>query len=79
LANVTRSIKVIIEDYQTGEEVARFEGKPMTIASGKTAVLAAEQRVEGVHFWSWGYGYLYRVKTIVGDDEVVTTIYQRST
>lgn len=46
-----------------GKEVASFSSKPQIVAAGSTATLAAEQTVGGLHFWSWGYGYLYDVKT----------------
>ena len=61
---VTRSMNVIVEDMD-GNVVARFESDTKTIAAHDVATLAAQQRVSGLHFWSWGYGYLYRVKSIV--------------
>ena len=61
---VTRSMTVIVEDMD-GKEVARFQGKEKTIAAHDHATLSAQKRVSGLHFWSWGYGYLYRVKSIV--------------
>ena len=35
----------------------------VTIQPGQTVTLRAAQQVEGLHFWSWGYGYLYTVET----------------
>ena len=75
---VSERLKVEIEDPD-GKVVARFEGEPVSIRPGETAVLKAEKRVGGLHFWSWGYGYLYKVKTTVGKDEVVTTTGFRKT
>ena len=75
---VERSMSVIVEDMD-GNVVARFQSDTKTIAAHNVATLAALQRVSGLHFWSWGYGYLYKVKTIVGDDEVVTTTGFRKT
>ena len=75
---VSERLKVEIEDPD-GKVVARFEGEPVNIRPGETAVLKAEKRVGGLHFWSWGYGYLYKVKTTVGKDEVVTTTGFRKT
>lgn len=46
-----------------GRMVAHFEGDAATIAPGETRTLVAERRIEGLNFWSWGYGYLYRVTT----------------
>ena len=74
----SRSMTVIVEDLE-GREVARFQSEKKTIAAHDVATLSAEKRISGLHFWSWGYGYLYRVKTIVGGDEVVTTTGFRKT
>ena len=46
-----------------GQEVARFCGEPVTMQPGETRIVTAQQEVSGLHFWSWGYGYLYTVKT----------------
>ena len=46
-----------------GREVAQFHGDPVTIQPGETLVAKAQQPVSGLHFWSWGYGYLYTVRT----------------
>ena len=46
-----------------GRQVALFKGKAEAIASGDTAILSAQKRLTGVHFWSWGYGYLYSVRS----------------
>ncbi len=55
-----------------GQEVASFSSQPVMVAAGSTATLAAEQTVGGLHFWSWGYGYLYSVKTsLVVDGKTV--------
>ena len=75
---VTRSCQVVLEEMD-GRELARFEGQPVTIPAHGTAMLRAEKRVTGLHFWSWGYGYLYKVKTVVGQDEVETTTGFRKT
>lgn len=46
-----------------GAVVARFGSPAVTIAPGETATLTACDTVSGLHFWSWGYGYLYDVET----------------
>jgi len=46
-----------------GKRMATVAGRErQTIAPGETKVLRAEALVEGLHFWSWGYGYLYNVE-----------------
>ncbi len=47
-----------------GKTVARqATANTVDIAPGQTVTLKAEQTVGGLHFWSWGYGYLYTVET----------------
>ena len=48
---------------KNGQEVASFQGDAVTVEPGQKAILRASQKVSGLHFWSWGYGYLYSVKT----------------
>ena len=56
-------------DYQIeikdldGKIVSRFDGGTTTLAAGETRTLTASAVVHDLHFWSWGYGYLYTVKT----------------
>ena len=81
--NVTRSLQVIVREKDSGREVCRFTGEAIEIPAGGMATLRAEHRQGGLHFWSWGYGYLYDVETrlIGGDtaDRVVTTTGFRKT
>lgn len=46
-----------------GKTVATFRGKQQMINAGDTVTLRASHQLRDVHFWSWGYGYLYTVKT----------------
>ena len=59
-AKVALQVDILDAD---GKQVASFRGAPQLIASGDTVTLCASKRLSGVHFWSWGYGYLYTVKT----------------
>ncbi|RZA33485.1 MAG: DUF4982 domain-containing protein [Lysobacteraceae bacterium] len=51
-----------------GKAVARFAAPAQTLAPGATTVAKASARVKGLHFWSWGYGYLYDVVTTLKVD-----------
>lgn len=67
-----------------GTKVASFSGTEKEIVPGETAVLSASERLGNLNFWSWGYGYLYDVKTTLTvngkpQDEVVTTTGFRKT
>lgn len=55
---------VIVRDpQQRGRIVSRFTGESATIAPSETRILSASAVLHGLHFWSWGYGYLYDVTT----------------
>ena len=45
------------------QPVASFTGDKTTLQPGETKTLTASAPVTGLHFWSWGYGYLYNVQT----------------
>ena len=62
-----------------GREVARFQGSPVSLQPGETRIVKAQQAVSGLHFWSWGYGYLYTIKTsLVVDGSAVDTVITRT-
>ncbi|MBR1487513.1 MAG: DUF4982 domain-containing protein [Bacteroidales bacterium] len=62
-----------------GTVLKTFGSEPVTVEAGATATLCAEAPVEGLHFWSWGYGYLYDVKTcLVVDGKVVDEVTTRT-
>ncbi|MDO4163578.1 MAG: DUF4982 domain-containing protein [Bacteroides sp.] len=68
-----------------GKQVKSFDGESITLQPGEKRTVSAQARVEGLHFWSWGYGYLYTVKTTLKDgtgnafDEVSTRTGFRKT
>ena len=81
----TVRLEVSLTDAE-GQPVATFLGDERpTLVPGDTLTLSASQRLNGMHFWSWGYGYLYNVCTrLLSDDgqpgdSVVTTTGFRAT
>ena len=68
----------------SGEVVASFEGTTATIAAGDTVTLKAHKALTDVHFWSWGYGYLYTVHSSLvvngklGDCQRVRTGFRKT-
>ncbi len=63
----TFTYSVAIEEMD-GKPVATFDGATTTLAPGETTIVKASARVAGLNFWSWGYGYLYNVRTILKVD-----------
>ena len=60
-------LTVVIKDAD-GNKVAGFNGDTIiTLQPGETGVVKAAEEVQGLHFWSWGYGYLYTVETYLRD------------
>ena len=79
----TVSYKVVVSE-RGGRQIAAFAGENVTVEPGKTAVCRASQKVGGLHFWSWGYGFLYDVTTSLvvegkAIDNTVTTTGFRKT
>ncbi|MBO5585192.1 MAG: DUF4982 domain-containing protein [Bacteroidaceae bacterium] len=70
-----------------GTSLAKFSSPAVTIGKDETKTVSAQQHVQGLHFWSWGYGYLYDVKTRLLSvahssqllDEAITTTGFRKT
>ena len=46
-----------------GKPVKTFTGDQGLLAPGATITVQASSLVNSLHFWSWGYGYLYDVTT----------------
>lgn len=81
----TLSYHVAVVD-RDGKEVSRFNGDTVTLLPGETATVKAAKPLNDLHFWSWGYGYLYTVRTTLTDaktgavvDEVETRTGFRKT
>ncbi|MBQ9637579.1 MAG: DUF4982 domain-containing protein [Prevotella sp.] len=69
----TVALTVAVKDAD-GKTVALFSGEEKTVPSGETLTLEAAQRVGGLHFWSWGYGYLYTVETSLATDRQAASL-----
>ncbi|MDT5272623.1 MAG: beta-galactosidase [Acidobacteriota bacterium] len=72
----TLSFVVTIEDMD-GHVFKTIDGGTYTLAPGETKSISASAKVGGLNFWSWGYGYLYNVSTVLKVNgkpvDVVTT------
>ena len=45
-------------------------GKAVTLQPGETRTVHIESELRDLHFWSWGYGYLYTVKTCLVEGDL---------
>ena len=74
----TFSFDVIIEDLN-GETVKKIAGPAVNIKPGETLTVRAGEKVENLNFWSWGYGYLYTVYTILNVNGIQTDVVKNRT
>ncbi|MBB5353087.1 beta-galactosidase [Haloferula luteola] len=63
-----------------GTERGRFSGvESITLEPGESGMVRASGGVDGLQWWSWGYGYLYDVKTrLLEEGEVVDEMVTRT-
>ena len=63
----TVNMLVSVEDMD-GKIIKTFKSADIKLAAGETRIIKAANKIDGLHFWSWGYGYLYNVHTTLNVD-----------
>jgi hypothetical protein len=58
------SLEVVVEDLD-GKVIKKKTSPHVKIGAGETRIVKVGDKVENLNFWSWGYGYLYNVYTIL--------------
>jgi hypothetical protein len=78
--NASRTIDCdVVIQAMDGTVVKTFASDRITIGAGETQIVSASARVQGLEFWSWGYGYLYNVYTILkSDGRVIDVVCTRT-
>ena len=72
------SYQAVIFD-RDGKKVGLLNGSNITLEPGETKIVKAVGQVGNLHFWSWGYGYLYDVKTmLVNGSRVIDEVNTRT-
>ena len=67
--NTTKVVELEVEVYDIeGNKIDAFSGGKINISKGENKVLKANKNISDLHFWSWGYGYLYTIKSILKID-----------
>lgn len=62
-----------------GKVLKKINGGTYTLAPGETKTVAASDTLNNLNFWSWGYGYLYDVYTVLKvDGKPVDTVKTRT-
>jgi beta-galactosidase len=74
--NIGLEVEVIDLD---GKTIAKFNGCNIEVPVGAVATCKASENVSNLHFWSWGYGYLYNIKTrLVADGKYIDEVSTRT-
>lgn len=77
-APLSVNLEVSVYDYDD-KLVSTFRGEPMIVNPKTTAIVKASQKLDNLHFWSWGYGYLYNVKTrLIVDNKVIDEVVTKT-
>jgi hypothetical protein len=62
-----------------GKTIGPLKGGTTTLQPGETKTVQAQAKLSELHFWSWGYGYLYTVSTrLLVDKQVVDEVATRT-
>ncbi|GGH76183.1 beta-galactosidase [Filimonas zeae] len=56
--------EVAVRDVN-GKLIKSFSGDKVSLAPGEKTIVSAAAAVNNLNFWSWGYGYLYDVTTLL--------------
>ena len=74
----TFQYEVEVRDLE-GKKVALFEGPSRTVDVAETVTVKASKKLDNLHYWSWGYGYLYNVITrLKVDGHVIDEVTTRT-
>lgn len=60
---------------KNGRSLKKVKGSPVLLGAGEISKAQVSTKLEDMHFWTWGYGYLYDVYTrIYVDNELVDAV-----
>ncbi|MDR0541342.1 MAG: DUF4982 domain-containing protein [Dysgonamonadaceae bacterium] len=74
----TFTLEMKIEDLD-GIIIATVESESQKIAANETKSIKIGEKVNNLHFWSWGYGYLYNVYTAIKTTDKITDVVKTRT
>ncbi|KAL4886404.1 beta-galactosidase [Aspergillus karnatakaensis] len=73
-SSTTFNFQVEISDLK-GKRIKSIRGGRHTLHANETKIISASAAIEGLEFWSWGYGYLYNVETsLVSGNRVIDSV-----
>ncbi|WP_235817861.1 sugar-binding domain-containing protein [Formosa haliotis] len=64
--NTKKEVALVVEVRDMdNKKIAEFTSEKHTLPAHSTETLKTNKRLNDLNFWSWGYGYLYTIKTIL--------------
>lgn len=76
--NIEINYEVLIEDLN-GKILKSIDGGKYNLAPGDSRILRTSDKIYNLNFWSWGYGYLYKIHTILKqDNRVIDSVCTRT-
>lgn len=78
--SIAKTAKLHVEIFDMdGQKVAEFTGEKMALQPKETSIIKAHKLINNLNFWSWGYGYLYTVKSFLKvDDNIVDEVITKT-
>lgn len=65
----------VVEVRNAADQIVKTFQSPFSLEAGTIGVVRSQSRLEDVHFWNWGYGYLYTVTSrLVVDGKTIDAV-----
>ncbi len=71
-------MNVVVRDND-GNIIREFQSEPFHAEAGETIIAHTSTPLSKLKFWSWGYGYLYRISTVLIADKQIVDRVQTTT
>lgn len=76
----SQKVRLQVEVYDLNNRlISTFVGKDVHLNNNETIELATSKKIQDIEFWSWGYGYLYTVKTsLIVNKQSIDEVFTRT-
>lgn len=76
----SQKVRLQVDVYDLNDRlISTFVGKEVLVGKNETIEIASSKKIKDIEFWSWGYGYLYTVKTsLIVNKQLVDEVFTRT-
>jgi len=74
-----KSGELLVEIFDADNRLVKTFSSKYKLEAGATKIVEARSRLSDVHFWNWGYGYLYTVRSTLKDGEKTVDVVDTKT